>query len=85
MIRIMLALITCSVFAGCMTQADKALWLEAKETLGGKSETVTAEAPVEATAPAQELKTSSKDSKDKEESAVPMKDEGLAPKPSRAN
>lgn len=78
--HIILIVLTSSLFTACMTEADKALWLEAKNTLGGKAETVTADAPVAApeAAPA-ELKTS-KSSVDKDEVAPAQKDEGLAPK-----
>lgn len=81
--NIILVVLTSSLFTACMTQADKALWLEAKNTLGPKSETVTAEAPVAPEAvekdKAVEIKTS-KSSTDKDEVAPAQKDEGLAPK-----
>ena len=86
MIRITLALIACSVFTGCMTQADKALWAEAKLTMSGdKEQAATAAAPEEVSEPAKAVKTS-KDSKDKEkeESNSPVKDEDLQ-RPTRAN
>jgi hypothetical protein len=82
--HIILVVLTSSLFTACMTQADKALWLEAKNTLGPKAETVTADAPV-ATPDAvendekKELKTS-KSSLDKDETLPVLKDEGLAPK-----
>ncbi|RYZ57398.1 MAG: hypothetical protein EOP07_09975 [Proteobacteria bacterium] len=82
--NIILVVLTSSLFTACMTQADKALWLEAKNTLGPKAETVTADAPVAAPEAVekgeeQEIKTS-KSSVDKDEVAPVLKDEGLAPK-----
>jgi hypothetical protein len=77
--HIILIVLTSSLFTACMTQADKALWLEAKNTLGGKSETVAAEAPQPAAEAKGELKTS-KSSLPKDEVAPAAKDEGLAPK-----
>ncbi|MBC7659300.1 MAG: hypothetical protein H7249_06285 [Chitinophagaceae bacterium] len=40
MIRLTLVLLVSSFFGGCMTEADKALWLEAKNTLGPKHEAI---------------------------------------------
>ena len=68
MIRLTLALITCSVFGGCMTQADQALWAEAKQTLSNKDESV-AEKPAEAP-DIQDAKTELKTTQDDDDSKV---------------
>jgi len=56
MLRIALVLVTCTVFTGCMTETDKALWQETVATVSGKTSSVAAEAPANAPAPATEAK-----------------------------
>ncbi len=83
MIRLTLALIAGLVFTSCMTQADQALWVEAKDLFAGKPAALTAEAPAAAAEPAREIKTSQAD-KDKTESKSPQTFEAT-PKAVQAN
>ena len=89
MIRTTLTFLTCLIFAGCMTEADKAQWLEAKETFSGtKHESVADKAAVPPEAPAADLKTSqdvSDKAKDEESLAPPKESDGPILKEHRAD